>query len=250
MREAATVLIVDDDQELRELLEESLAGFGFRPGSASNGTEMFAELEKHKYDLILLDVMMPGEDGLALCRKLRAPGAWHENIPVIFLTALGDTTDRVVGLELGADDYLAKPFQVRELVARIRALLRRSCISLREERTGQSVKPQEHIWSFGSWKLNILSRHLIEPGGVAVSLSAVEYKLLMLFLERPQEVISREDILRHMANRSPGVDDRGIDVQISRLRSKLHDQSKNPELIRTMRGDGYILSVPVTRNEA
>ena len=248
MSDAASILIVDDDREIRELLEENLANFGFNPVAVANGKEMFNRLDTGAYDLVLLDVMLPGEDGLALCRRLRAPGASYEHTPVIFLTALGDTTDRVVGLELGGDDYLPKPFQMRELVARIRALLRRASLPAA---AGSGKAPEaptaraNGIRAFGRWRLNVLSRNLIDRDEVVTPMSGAEFKLLMLFLENPQKMISRDDILEHMAERSADVYDRSIDVQISRLRAKLQDDARNPELIRTLRGDGYMLTVPV-----
>ena len=251
MSESASILIVDDDKEIRELLEENLINFGFNPVAVANGTEMFNQLENALYDVVLLDIMLPGEDGLALCRRLRTPGTAYQHTPVIFLTALGDTTDRVVGLELGGDDYLPKPFQVRELVARIRALLRRASIPA-DDRSGQLVEPPKGqakgVWSFGRWRLDVLSRNLIDQDDVLIPMSGSEYKLLMLFLENPQKVISRDEILEHMADRSAGAYDRSIDVHISRLRAKLQDNARNPELIRTLRGDGYMLAAPVERS--
>lgn len=251
MNESAAVLLVDDDRDILELLHESLTAFGFRTVAVSDGSGMFAELEKQPFDCILLDIMMPGEDGLSLCRRLRTPGAPYEHTPVIFLTALGELTDRVVGLELGGDDYLPKPFQTRELVARIRALLRRAAAPRQGEtfgRPGVEAGQGNGVWSFGQWKLKVLSRHLVDREGVVVPLSSAEFKLLMLFLETPQQVISRDAILEHMADRSPDVYDRSIDVQISRLRAKLHDNARNPELIRTMRGDGYMFTARVDRS--
>lgn len=253
MNDTARLLLVDDDQELREILVETLTEYGFAPVAVASGAEMFTELQTGGYDLVLLDVMMPGEDGLTLCRELRMPGTPYADIPVIFLTARKDITDRVVGLEIGGDDYLPKPFQARELVARIRALLRRSNIT--RNAAGQAgslekeaARPSQHpVLAFGEWKLNILSRHLVDPDGVVVSLSSAEYRLLMLFLENPQKVISRERIVEHVMERAPDVYDRSIDVQISRLRAKLGDNGRNPNLIKTMRGDGYMLAAEVAR---
>jgi len=251
MNDAPAILIVDDDRDILELLEERLSGLGFRPVMAPDGASMFGQLEKQRFDCILLDIMLPGEDGLSLCRRLRTPGTPYEHTPVIFLTALGELTDRVVGLELGGDDYLPKPFQVRELVARIRALLRRAAAP-RPGETAPTSAPQafrdSNIWSFGQWKLKVLSRHLVDKDGVVIPLSAAEFKLLMLFLHNPQHVISRDAILEHMADRSPDVYDRSIDVQISRLRAKLHDNARNPDLIRTIRGDGYMFTARVDRS--
>lgn len=244
----ADILIVEDEQEISELLEENLKALGFSTAAVSDGAGMFSELARHSYDLILLDIMLPGEDGLSLCRRLRTPGTPYERTPVIFLTALGDLTDRVVGLELGGDDYLAKPFEMRELVARIRALLRRSQMSGKKDAlpdTEESAK-QCGLWKFGPWTVNTGARHLIDKQGVTVALSAMEFRLLMLFLRHPQQIISRESILTHMADRSDSYD-RSIDVQVSRLRAKLRDSGRNATLIRTMRGDGYMLAVPVEK---
>lgn len=251
MSESAKILIVDDDQDVLELLEKRLNDLGFNTVAVPDGIQMFDRLEKERFDCILLDIMLPGEDGLTLCRRLRTPGTAYEHTPVIFLTALGELTDRVVGLELGGDDYLPKPFQVRELVARIRALLRRASAPRPNDSStsvsGIRTLRESGIWSFGQWKLKVLSRHLIDREGVVIPLSAAEFKMLMFFLENPQHVISRDKILEHMADRSPDVYDRSIDVQISRLRAKLLDNARNPELIRTMRGDGYMFTAQVDR---
>ncbi len=252
MSQAAKILIVDDDQELRELLLKRLTEYGFCPQAVANGTEMFEHLRRERVDLLLLDIMMPGEDGLALCRKLREPGQPYSDLPVIFLTALQELPDKVVGLEIGGDDYLPKPFETRELVARIRALLRRSRSnsSARAMDNSGALPPaapsaEPGWWRFGLWRLNAPARHLIDESGVVIQLSAAEYRLLMLFLKNPQMVMSRDRIMDYMRDNQAEVYDRSIDVQISRLRTKLRDSGKDQELIRTMRGDGYMLAVPV-----
>lgn len=244
------ILIVDDDQELRELLIEVLKEYGYQSEAAANGPQMYKALSQESFNLILLDIMMPGEDGLSLCRALRTPGAAYSSIPIIFLTALKDTSDTVVGLEIGADDYLSKPFQTRELIARIRAVLRR--MSALENGAGEATekglagsRPLGSIVSFATWKLNVLARHLIDAKGVVVPLSAAEFRLMSLFLEYPQQVITRERIMDHLSERNLNIYDRSIDSQISRLRSKLRDKELN--IIRTMRGDGYMLATPVER---
>ena len=248
---AAEILIVEDVAEISELLEENLRALGFRPTPVPDGAGMFAALAQKRFDLILLDIMLPGEDGLSLCRRLRTPGTPYERTPVIFLTALGELADRVVGLELGGDDYLTKPFEMRELVARIRALLRRAAAPSAESagaaqaaRAEELSSIQETLWRFGPWRVNIGARHLIDEDDVVVPLSSMEFRLLMMFLEHPQRLVTRECILEHMANRTDSYD-RSIDVQISRLRLKLRDSGRNSTLIRTMRGDGYMLAVPV-----
>ena len=247
----AAILIVEDDQEISELLEENLTALGFRTMAVPDGAGMFAELARTRYDVLLLDIMLPGEDGLSLCRRLRAPGTRHEHTPVIFLTALGELADRVVGLELGGDDYLPKPFEMRELVARIRALLRRAAASGTDGGEAEAGNPGSvcTLWRFGPWRVNTGARHLIDEHNVTVALSAVEFRLLMMFLRNPQRIVSRESILEHMADRSDAYD-RSIDVQVSRLRAKLRDSGRNPTLIRTMRGDGYMLAVPVKKGDA
>lgn len=260
MTDSVRILIVDDDAEMCRLLMKRLAEYGFDAASAESGQAMFAELASRQYDLILLDIMMPGEDGLALCRRLRAPGGAHAAIPVIFMTALGETSDRIVGLELGGDDYLVKPFEIREMIARIRAVLRRTCGASQFQAASLSAQPvqspnlssaagagQAIILRFGKWRLNVLARHLVDEQGVAVPLSAVEFRLLALFLERPQQVLTRDQIMEHTAGRTADVFDRSVDVQVNRLRSKLKDTGKNPEIIRTMRGDGYMFALPVFR---
>ena len=253
--EKTKILIVDDDAELRELIAETLANYGYASESAKDGAEMFAALERGGFSLVLLDIMMPGEDGLSLCRRLRAPGTRWASLPVIFLTALQDTTDKVVGLEIGGDDYLGKPFQARELIARVRALLRRASMSGAEPRTETPRAGENYLLAFGGWKLNVMARHLIDGAGVdgagvAVPLSAAEFRLLMLLLKHPQQVVTRDMIMDYLAERSLNIYDRSIDAQVSRLRAKLRDKNANPPLIRTMRGDGYMLASPVRREAA
>lgn len=247
------LLIVEDDAEIAELLEENLRAHGFDTVTAANGVELFSTLETRRPDLILLDIMLPGEDGLTLCRRLRAGNGGLPETPIIFLSALGDLTDRVVGLELGADDYLPKPFEMRELLARIRAVLRRSEMRTRAEkadRTGaadfENPLPSRTILRFGPWRVDMGARHLIDESDVTVSLSAQEFKLLEMFLKNPQRVLTRESILLRLEKRSDAYD-RNIDVQMSRLRAKLRDSGRNPKLIRTMRGDGHMLAVPVEK---
>lgn len=256
MDDAPRVLIVDDDAELRELLVTRLERCNFAARAVSGGEAMFSELAADAYDLLLLDVMMSGEDTLALCRRLRASGSFHARVPIIFLTAPGEPTDRIVGLDLGGDDYLPKPFQTRELFARIRAALRRShpessCPAESSGAAGagtlQLIPSTPGVWVFGDWKLNEFARHLIDAAGAVIPLSSTEFRLLMLFLEHPQQVLSRDRIVEHTAGRNAEAYDQSIDVQVSRLRGKLRDNSKKPGIIRTMRGDGYMLALPARR---
>ncbi len=235
------LLVVDDDQEIRDLLAAYLERHNFLVHKAANGEEMFALLPQHVYSLVVLDIMLPGEDGRALGRKLRS----FSKVPLIFLTALGESQDKVTGLELGADDYIVKPFQPRELLARIRAVLRRS-----EPREESATVPQNAstIYSFNGWELHLTERHLRDPDSVIVNLSGAEFRLLRLFLEHPTEVLSR-DFLQEapsmgLIDRSPF--DRSLDVQICRLRSKLKDNGREARLIKTVRGDGYVFSADVT----
>lgn len=231
-----TLLIVDDDPELRELLTDLFEKYGFKTLSAGNGQEMFTQLAEHHVDLIVLDIRLPGEDGFTLCRKLRLTSA----MPIIMLTANGDEMDRIVGLEMGADDYLPKPFNPRELIARIKAVLRRF-----QEGT-LAVKAKERspfaaaILKFSGWRLELATRRLISPDNLEISLSFGEYTLLQTFLERPRRVLSRDKLLELTHNREATPFDRSIDIQVSRLRQKIEEDPKNPQLIRTVRGGGYV----------
>ena len=247
-----SLLVVDDDQDIRDLMADYLRQHGFAVRAADGGDAMFACIEEEKPDLIVLDIMMPGEDGLSLCRRLRS---MDSSTPVIFLTALGDTADRVVGLELGADDYVVKPFQPRELLARIRAVLRRSgrvADAPAESGSTPSGRP-EKAYHFSGWTLDLSARHLIAPGGMVVNLSGAEYRLLTIFLEHPQKVLSRDFIQDELqgqeTDRSPF--DRSLDVQVCRLRARLRDtgdgdKGRENKLIKTVRGDGYVFTSTIT----
>lgn len=231
------ILIVDDDEGICSLLAKSLEQYGFKTSTAFNGDEMFAQIDKKRPDIIVLDLMLPGESGLTLCKKI------SNDIPVIILTAMSDDTDRIIGLEVGADDYLAKPFNPRELVARIKAILRRT---QHMPRTQQSHRPQQEYLLFEHWKLNTLSRRLFSSeDDMEVSLSAGEYDLLLAFAENPQRVLSRDELLDITKNRAISPFDRSIDVQISRLRHKIEADPKNPQLIKTVRGGGYLFTAHV-----
>ena len=255
MAEPARILIVDDDQEMRDILLDVLTGFGFQPTAVNDGQALMSLLRRQTFDLILLDIIMPGDDGLSLCRTIRASKTAYAHIPIIFISALKRTSDRVAGLEIGGDDYLPKPFQTRELAARIRALLRRvdgftegaDYVEPTESPAGPSAAPaaKSSMYRFGSWLLDLQARHLLDSGGQVVQLSSAEYRLLMIFLQHPQEVLSREKIMEYAKELDYGLYDRSIDVQISRLRAKLRDSGRSPSLIVTMRGDGYMLTSPV-----
>lgn len=240
-----SLLVVDDDVDISSLIAEYLRQHGYCVRTAADGESMFACFQEETPDLVVLDIMMPGEDGLSLCRRLRT-GETGSSVPVIFLTALGDTTDRVVGLELGADDYVVKPFQPRELLARIRAVLRRAGRGTEDG----TVRP-EKAYRFSGWTLDLSARHLVTPNGVVVNLSGAEFRLLSIFLEHPQKVLSRDflqdELQGQELDRSPF--DRSLDVQICRLRARLRDTSrgaKEEQLIKTVRGDGYVFASTVT----
>lgn len=244
MDKKQTLLVVDDDQEIRELLADLLVNkYGYDVVCACHGQDMFQQLEQHTVDLIVLDIMMPGDDGFELCRKLRMTS----QIPIIMLTANGDETDRVVGLEVGADDYLSKPFSPRELVARIRAVLRRSEVMSTEAGNLQSEQSEDDTASFNGWVLDMATRHLTSPDGIEISLSSGEYSLLAAFINHPRRVLSRDQLLELTRNRSAGPFDRSIDIQVSRLRQKIEDDPKKPEKIKTVRGGGYMFTSAVER---
>lgn len=234
----AHLLLVDDDAELRELLRDYLGTAGFRIHTVADGREMRRALEAAPYDLVILDIMLPGEDGLSLCRHLRA----HSRVPILMLTARGDEIDRIVGLEMGADDYLAKPFNPRELLARIRSILRRAG-SLPENLANEDVRH----FRFAGWRLDTETRQLTSPAGILVDLSGIEYKLLRQLLEHPNRVWSRDQLLEFTQGREAGPFDRAVDVQIGRLRRKLGDDAREPRLIKTVRNEGYVLAVVVEK---
>ncbi len=232
---ATHVLVVDDDHEITQLLEAYLTRNQFRVSVAHNGTQMQARLDRADIDLIVLDIMMPGGDGFTLCQKLRA----HSDVPIIMLTAGSDETDRIVGLELGADDYMTKPFNPRELLARIKAVLRRI-----EDRQQKGQQRAEQV-RFGVWTLDVQQRQLCHERGECFSLNGADYDLLQIFLQQPGEIISRESLFQRLKGRELSPYDRSIDVQISRLRHKLDDDGKSPQLIKTVRGQGYVLTTDV-----
>lgn len=228
------ILIVDDDEEVRWLLSQALEREGFCSLEACDGNEMLSLLQKVAVDLILLDVMLPGKDGFTLCRELRAE---NKATPVILVTARGDELDRVAGLELGADDYVSKPFSSRELIARINAVLRRS------SQVAHNDEPRSHRYAkFGTWKLDVVQRELLSADDCIVSLSTTEFDLLSLLVSRSQTVLSRDELLGTTKGRPALPFDRSVDVQVSRIRRKLGDDAKDPKLIKTVWGGGYIFT--------
>ncbi|MDR7047949.1 two-component system OmpR family response regulator [Duganella sp. 3397] len=234
------ILIVDDDREIRELLAAYLEKNGMRATAVANGRQMRSALDEHQIDLIVLDLMLPGEDGLTLCRDLRA-GKWRA-VPVLMLTARDEETDRIVGLEMGADDYLTKPFAVRELLARIRSVLRRA--RMLPPRMQAEQEPGQFL-AFGDWKLDTIGRHLLSADGTMVALSGAEYRLLRVFLDYPQRVLTRDQLLNLTQGRDADSFDRSIDLLVSRLRQRLADDAREPRYIKTLRSEGYIFSAAV-----
>eukprot|EP01037_Dinobryon_pediforme_P010567 gene10567-10637_t len=230
------ILLVDDEVSLREPLADYLARQGFGVTQAASAAEARAHLATDACDLVLLDIMMPGEDGLSLCRHL----AETRRVPVIFITARGEATDRIVGLEIGGDDYVVKPFDPRELVARIRSVLRRASRAPAE--AGDAV-----VYDFEGWRLDPLKRRLVDPDGVVVSISSAEFRLLMAFLDHPRQVLDRDRLLDMVQGREAHLFDRAVDNQISRLRRKIEPDSRNPQLIQTVWGGGYMLAAEVRK---
>ena len=230
------LLLVDDEPALREPLAEYLSRQGFAVTQAASAAEARSQLKNALPELVLLDIMMPGEDGLSLCRHLADAHA----VPTILLTAKGEPMDRIVGLEIGADDYVVNPFEPRELVARIRSVLRRSA-------KGGPAPAEDELFEFEGWRLDPLKRRLTDPEGAMVSISSAEFRLLMAFLEHPRQVLDRDRLLDMVQGREAHLFDRAVDNQVSRLRRKIEVDSKNPALIQTVWGGGYMLAADVSR---
>lgn len=235
------ILIVDDDPEIRRLLADYLAKNGFDAYTARDGREMRQALERHAIDFVVLDLNLPDADGLALCRKLRV----DSDLPVLMLTARGEETDRIVGIEMGADDYLVKPFSPRELLARIKSILRRT------RTVPRNLRPEIHrCLVFSGWTLDTATRALKAPDGVVIPLSGGEYRLLRILLEHPNRVLHRDQLTELIHGREAEPYDRAVDVQVSRLRRRLRDERAEPQLIRTVRGEGYVLATDVEGRDA
>ncbi len=230
------LLLVDDEAGLREPLADYLVRQGFVVTQAASAAQARSILRDEQPDLVLLDIMMPGEDGLSLCRHLSEARA----IPTILLTARGEATDRIVGLEIGADDYVVKPFEPRELVARIRSVLRRAT-------KGAGPAAEDELFEFEGWVLDPLKRRLTDSEGALVSISSLEFRLLMAFVEHPRQVLDRDRLLDLVQGREAHLFDRAVDNQISRLRRKIEVDSRNPTLIQTVWGGGYLLATDVRR---
>jgi two-component system OmpR family response regulator len=226
------ILLVEDDIEISRLLATALAESGFTASAASSAVEMDRLLARGGVDLVVLDVMLPGEDGFNICRRLRA----SSSIPIIMLTALGESVDRIVGLEIGADDYVTKPFNSRELVARIRALLRRT------NSASQTAFNRLRVLRFAGWRLDPAARQLSDPEGVQVTLTSAEFDLLLAFCTRPGRVLSREELLDLTHGGAAGPIERSIDVHVSRIRQKIEPDPREPTLIKTVRLGGYVFT--------
>jgi len=238
MATAPHILIVDDHREIRDLVSRALVKEGFRVSTAGDGRSMRKVLADGRIDLILLDLMLPGEDGLAICRELRS----QSDVPIIMLTAKGDEVDRVIGLEMGADDYLPKPFGSRELVSRIRAVLRRT----RPPAALAEGRQRPRRYRFDRWSLSPGTRELLRNDGIVVPLSTGEYDLLLALVERPQRTLSRDQLLDLARRRAAGAFDRSIDTQVSRLRKKIERDPSDPRIIKTVWGGGYVFTSAVS----
>jgi two-component system OmpR family response regulator len=233
------ILVVDDDEDILSLLTGFFQKHGHPVTSATTGAAMFEALNAQMVDLVILDVMLQGEDGFSLCRRLRAVS----KVPVIMLTAMADHTDRIVGLEIGADDYLVKPFDARELLARVRAVLRRTT-EVPTAPTSTEIRP---ILTFAGWRLDVARRELRSVDDRLTILSGGEFDLLLAFAEHPQRVLTRDQLLDLVRGISHAAYDRSIDVQVSRLRRKLELDSRRPSVIRTVRNGGYVFTPTVLR---
>ena len=233
------IMVVDDDREIRDLLSRFLERQGMRVTAARDAKEARKLWPLGRYHLVVLDLMLPGESGLDFARWIRGQG----ETPIVMLTAMAEETDRIVGLELGADDYLGKPFNPRELLARIRAVLRRA----NGEGGPGAKEPPAKVIRFGGWLLEPARRRLLNPDGVEVPLTGGEYELLQVMVERANRVLTRDMLMDLLRGRQAGPFDRAIDVAVSRLRRKLEDDGRNPSLIKTVRGGGYVLAATVEK---
>ena len=236
MSQPAHILVVDDDHEIRTLLAEYLEKNGLRVSVARDGKEMHRVLERMRVDLVVLDILLPGDDGLTLCRALRA----NSQLPIIMLTARGDDVDRILGLELGADDYVPKPFKPRELLARITAVLRRTTHVLREP-----LPADVRCYRFAGWRLDTTARALTDDSGNTVALSGAEFRLLAVLLAHAGQVLSRLQLMELLRGRDLDPFDRSIDQRVSRLRTILRDDARSPLILKTVYGEGYVIGVPV-----
>jgi DNA-binding response OmpR family regulator len=238
MNDNGHILIVDDQREICDLVEEYLSGEGYRVSTAQDGAGMRRVMAQSPVDLVILDLMLPGEDGLTLARSLRQ----ESSVGIIILTGRGEIVDRIIGLEMGADDYLPKPFHLRELLARVKSVLRRSSTGAEKPAASRSKA------RFAGWNLDLSSRELFSPLGNEVRLTTGEFDLLAAFVNNANQVLTRDRLLDLARNREAGPFDRTIDVQVGRLRRKLEDDPQRPTMIKTVRGTGYIFTPPVEVN--
>ena len=240
MSDNGHILIVDDQQEICDLVQEYLAGEGYRVSTAQDGAGMRKAMARSRVDLVILDLMLPGEDGLTLARWLRQ----ESTVGIIILTGRGEIVDRIIGLEMGADDYLPKPFHLRELLARVKSVLRRASFSSTENQAALARSRAR----FAGWNLDLSSRELFSPSGKEVRLTTGEFDLLAAFVNNANQVLTRDRLLDLARNREAGPFDRTIDVQVGRLRRKLEDDPQRPTMIKTVRGTGYIFTPTVEVN--
>ncbi|WP_439630224.1 response regulator [Shinella sp.] len=231
---SARILVVEDDRDIASMLTELMREAGYAAEAVGSALEMDRLLRKKEFQLIILDGMLPGEDGFSICRRIRS----SDTIPILMLTALSKEIDRVVGLELGADDYVTKPFNSRELLARVKALLRRSSYSMQ-------VKPSLESMTFAGWRIDPVTRELTDSDGVHVSLTTAEFDVLLVFCQNPRRVMTRQDILTRTHAGSAGPVERSIDVHVSRVRQKIEPNYKDPTFIKTVRLGGYIFTPEV-----
>ncbi|HVC54529.1 MAG TPA: response regulator [Stellaceae bacterium] len=236
MSDNGHIVVVDDQQEICDVVQEYLTNEGYRVSTAHDGAGMRRAMSQSPADLVILDLMLPGEDGLTLARSLRS----ESGIGIIILTGRGETVDRIIGLEMGADDYLPKPFHLRELLARVKSVLRRV-----QSRNGDTPPASRVRARFAGWNLDLSSRELLSPSGAEVRLTTGEFDLLSAFVNNANQVLSRDRLLDLARNREAGPFDRTIDVQVGRLRRKLEEDPQNPTLIKTVRGSGYIFTPPI-----
>jgi two-component system OmpR family response regulator len=240
MDQAIHIAVVEDDPDISQTMVQCMTEHGFVVTAARSGRDLDRVLSISKIDLVILDVGLPGEDGLSICRRLRNQSA----VPIIMVTARAAETDRIVGLEIGADDYLPKPFSPRELVARVRAVLRRA--TAQNDNTRQPPKTLQ----FEGWRLDMARRQLLDPSGIPMPLTSGEFNILAIFCQNPQKVLSRDSLLDMLHGRAAAVFDRSVDVQISRLRRKIEPNLKNPTFIKTVRYGGYFFTPAVSVIEA
>lgn len=229
--QANRILIIEDDAEIAEMLVAMFSDHGFDAAFANSAREMDLKLKESNFDLLLLDIMLPGEDGLSICRRVRA----MSSMPIIMVTSLGEDVDRILGLELGADDYVTKPFNSRELLARVRSVLRRAA-------AGDPQRGRSSVLRFDGWKIDSLCRQLTDPEGVGISLTSAEFDVLLAFCQNPRRILSRSDLLALTHVGFAGPEERSVDVHISRVRQKIEPNPRDPVLIKTVRMGGYIFT--------